>query len=284
MPLALITSSFVAASRVGGGGQQHAFAALQIDPVLVPTVLFGRHPGKGPPGGAAVAPDVFESALAAALDDVARKYADAIVAGYFASAEQVRTAAAAVDDLRSAADRGAISGRLAVVVDPIMGDEDTGLYVRPEVAAALVEVLAPRADWLTPNLWELERITGERARTAQEAARVARRLGTGALVTSVPGDPGEIGVVLVPADGPAVFFGHARYDTVLRGTGDLITAVFAAGLIHGREPHEAARRAAAAAAETVKAAVEWGAPELPLIALGPRLAAPTAPVRVQVLD
>jgi pyridoxal/pyridoxine/pyridoxamine kinase len=51
MPLALILSSYVAASRVGGGGQQYALAAFGIDPVLVPTVVFGRHPGKGAPGG-----------------------------------------------------------------------------------------------------------------------------------------------------------------------------------------------------------------------------------------
>ena len=32
------------------------YAAYGVDPVLVPTVLFGRHPGKGPPGGGPVAP------------------------------------------------------------------------------------------------------------------------------------------------------------------------------------------------------------------------------------
>ena len=41
MPLALILSSFVAGSRIGGAAQQYAFAPFGIDPVLVPTVLFG---------------------------------------------------------------------------------------------------------------------------------------------------------------------------------------------------------------------------------------------------
>ena len=47
MPLALILSSYVAAARVGGGAQQFALAPFGIDPVLVPTVLFGRSPARG---------------------------------------------------------------------------------------------------------------------------------------------------------------------------------------------------------------------------------------------
>ena len=60
----LILSSFVAASRVGGSAQALALARLGIEPVLAPTVLFGRHPGHGPPGGAAVAAEIFEGVLA----------------------------------------------------------------------------------------------------------------------------------------------------------------------------------------------------------------------------
>ena len=54
MPLALILSSHVAASRVGGSAQALALAQFKIDSIVVPTVLYGRHPGWGPPGGAPV--------------------------------------------------------------------------------------------------------------------------------------------------------------------------------------------------------------------------------------
>ena len=47
MPLALILSSFVAASRIGGAAQQYVLAAHKIDPVLAPTVMFGRTPARG---------------------------------------------------------------------------------------------------------------------------------------------------------------------------------------------------------------------------------------------
>ena len=282
MPLALILSSYVAASRVGGGGQLLALAQFGVDPVLVPSVLFGRHPGKGAPGGAPVAAEVFASALAAALDDVARACADAVLTGYFASAEQVAAAAAAIDDLRAAPRDGSLTGRLAVVVDPIMGDADTGLYVRPEVAEAL-PALVRRADWITPNLWELGRLTGGRADTPAAAAALARTLGPGVLVTSVPTTRGEIGLVLAPREEPAWLLAHARVPRVLRGAGDLLAAAFTAGLIEGLHPLAAARLAAGAAAEAAEAAERWDAPELPLVALGGRLAKPASVVRVERL-
>lgn len=279
VPLALILSSYVAASRVGGGGQQYVLAAYGVDPVLVPTVLFGRHPGKGPPGGGPVAADLFDSCVRAALDDVALVHADAVLGGYFVRADQVETAARAIEALRAAPDRRPIGGRLTVVIDPIMGDSDTGLYVRPEVAEAVSARLVPLADWLTPNLWELERLTGGRAERLEEILALARRLPCPALVTSVPAGAGEIGVLCVTPE-EARFYVHALQDRVLRGTGDLIAAAFAAGLIEGRDPFAAAERAVAAAAETAAAAVEWNAPELPLVSLGPRLANPTVPVRM----
>jgi len=50
MPVALILSSFVAASRIGGGAQQYVLAAHRIDPVLAPTGA----PLNGPCRGAGI--------------------------------------------------------------------------------------------------------------------------------------------------------------------------------------------------------------------------------------
>jgi pyridoxine kinase len=92
-----------------------------------------------------VADAVFASAVEAALADVALEHADAVITGYFASAEQVLTAARTIDALRVAPERRAISGRLVVVVDPIMGDDEGGLYVKPEVARRSRPSCCPRA-------------------------------------------------------------------------------------------------------------------------------------------
>ena len=63
MANALILSSHVAASRVGGTVQALALAAFRIDTILVPTVLYGRDPGWGAPGGALVPVQAFEGML-----------------------------------------------------------------------------------------------------------------------------------------------------------------------------------------------------------------------------
>ena len=76
---------------------------------------------------------------------------------------------------------------------------------------------------------------------------------------------------------------HRRLEHVPHGTGDLVTAVLAAGLLDDGEPFVAAERAARAVAETVEAAAQWGAPELPLVALGERLVHPTAVLGVERL-
>lgn len=282
MPLALILSSFVSASRVGGGGQQHVFHTWKIDPCLVPTVVFGRHPGKGAPGGAAVTPEAFRSALAAVEAQGLGPLADAVLTGYFASADQVAAAAAAVDRIRAVPRKG-YSDRLHVIVDPIMGDADFGLYVGEAVAEAIARDLLPRADWITPNAWELARLSGRTVTTAEDAVAAAQALGKPALVTSVPVGDARIGVLFVDEERARLFV-HALYPDVPKGTGDLVAAVFAAELVLGAEPLVAAEAAVRAAASCAKASQDWRAPELPIVDLGDRLSRPAALVRIERRD
>jgi pyridoxal/pyridoxine/pyridoxamine kinase len=89
----LILSSFVAASPVGGGAQVLALAGIEVESVLAPTVLFGRHPGLGPPGGGAVDPALFAGVLAGIEADGVFARADAVITGYFAHPDQVASAA-----------------------------------------------------------------------------------------------------------------------------------------------------------------------------------------------
>ncbi len=278
MPLALILSSYVAGSRVGGMAQALALAPFKIDPVVAPTTLFGRHPGWGPPGGASVDAATFKGVLEGIAANALLALADVILTGYFASPEQVWTASETIALARATAKRPP-----RVIVDPVMGDTDTGLYVKPEVADALIHTLVPDADILTPNLWELARLTGRDVHDAKSAVAAARAFGKPMLVTSVPGGVDEIGALYVDATQASLAL-HRRLDSVPRGTGDLIAALFAAQLVEGASPVEAASRAVAGTAEAAEAAVEWRAPELPLVALGQRLMHPTASVHIETLS
>jgi pyridoxine kinase len=276
MPVALILSSFVAAARIGGGAQQYVLAAHRIDPVLAPTVLFGRSPAKGAEGQV-TAPDVFARMLADIEADALFGLIDLVITGHFSLPEQVEIAAGVLERVRAAAERQPV-----VVVDPIMGDMPGGLYVKPEVAARVIDRLVPLADWITPNTWELGRLVGREVTDAADVAAACRQLGRRALVTSVPAHEEEIG--LVACDGAeAVLFAHRRLPRAPNGTGDLVTASFGAGLVEGMKPLAAAERAARAASETVEAAVAWGVMDLPIVSLADRVVRPTAQVRIERL-
>jgi pyridoxine kinase len=254
MPRVLILSSFVAASRVGGGAQALALARLGIEPILAPTVVFGRHPGHGPPGGAALEPGMFESVLGGVEASGAFIGLDAVITGHFSSAGQVASAAEALERVREASP-GAI-----LLVDPIMGDEDKGLYVREPVAEAIAAELIPLADIVAPNAWELSRLTGRAVTDAASAIAAARALGKPALVSSVWAGE-EIGVVYALAE-EAWMARHRRRDTAPKGTGDLLTAVFTAGLLGELAPARALAVAVGAVAGAVREAGD--AAELPL--------------------
>ncbi|MBL8770141.1 MAG: bifunctional hydroxymethylpyrimidine kinase/phosphomethylpyrimidine kinase [Phenylobacterium sp.] len=281
MPLALILSSFVAASRIGGAAQQYVLAAHKIDPVLAPTVMFGRTPARGG-RGEVTSPDVFQRMLGDIEADALFGMVDLIITGHFSSPEQVEIAAGVIGRVRNADRNDAWGARPLVLVDPILGDAPKGLYVTYEVAQAVEDQLVPLADWLTPNLWELAFLADRQIDTAAAARDAARSLGKPALVTSAPAGEGEIGLLYVDKE-EAVLFAHRRIATAPNGTGDLVTASFGAGLVEGRDPRDAAERAARAAAETVAAAEAWKSTELPIVALAERIVNPAAPVRVEIL-
>lgn len=277
MPLALVLSSHVAGSRVGGGVSVSTLQARGVDAAFCPTVLFGRHPGWGAPGGAAVGDDMFAGQLEGVAAHGLYQLTDAVLTGYFASAAQVEIAAQAIDDVRAAHPREregskAFLSAPLVMVDPILGDEPHGLYVKPEVAAAVKTLLVPRADILAPNAFELGWLSGRSVTDAGSALAAARALGRPVLASSIPcGD--EIGVLYADADS-AWLVRHARFEGVPNGTGDFLAAAFLAVRIYGEAPRAALESAASAVAETARKAVEWGSFELPDISARAALTAP----------
>lgn len=272
MTTVLILSSFVAASRVGGGAQALALARLGIAPVLVPTALFGRHPGWGAPGGGPVEAETMQGMLDAIAAQGLYAELDAVICGYFAKAEQVTVAARALDVVRAAAP----AARL--IVDPIMGDAGKGLYVGAAVAEAIADELIPRADLVAPNAWELSRLSDRPVFDPASAVQAARAMSRPVLVSSVAARA-EIGVVYADQD-EAFLAVHPRETVAPNGSGDLLTALFAAGLIDLLDPREALAEAVGGVAEAVVAA--RGLAEFPLTALPTELAR-SPRVRIETL-
>jgi hypothetical protein len=68
--------------------------------MVVPTVLYGRHPGWGIPGGAPVPIEVFEGMMDGIEANGLFGLVDLVITGYFATAAQVRAAARVIDAVR----------------------------------------------------------------------------------------------------------------------------------------------------------------------------------------
>jgi pyridoxine kinase len=265
MPLVLVLSSLVSGSRVGGGVSVAALQAKGIDAMHVPTVLLGRHPGWGKPGGGAIGDDLFAGALDGIEANGLFALNDAVLTGYFASADQVKRAAEAIDAIRAVQTRTAhnvcaYAPEPLIVVDPIIGDHGKP-YVPDAVAAAIRDHLVPRADILTPNAFELEWLTGLPVRDPGEALAAARALGKPVLASSIPAAD-DIAILYADAH-TALSVTHPKLDKAPNGTGDLLTAAFLAERLTGADPKAALETAATAIWDTLLKAKAWKAFELP---------------------
>lgn len=283
--MALILSSHVAASLVGGTVGQRVFNAAKVDTMLVPTVLYGRHPGWGEPGGGPVEQDMFESVLSGIADNGMLHLTDLVLTGYFADVGQIFDTASVIDVVRKSArefeGQHAFADEALVVVDPIMGDSPGGLYVSPAIAAAIKDQLVSRADLVTPNAFELGYLTGRTLTDLASMVRAARSLERPCLVSSLPRH-GQIGVMYVDAE-EAWLVSHDRCPSAPNGTGDLLTASFLARLLSGDGPKAALEHAAAATLSVVMRANEWSSRELPIVAAADVLATPLVTLEAEAL-
>ena len=254
MPHVLILSSLVAGSCVGGRVSVSAFEARGIDTTFCPTVLLGRHPGHGAPGGGAVPAEQFGSMLEGVAAHGLFGRFDAVLTGYFASVKQVETAAAAIAEIRKD------SPGVLIVVDPIIGD-DGALYIAEDIAVAIRDLLLPLADIITPNAFELGWLAGREINTAEDFIAAAGQLAPVTFMTSARFE-GRFGTAY-HANGHAAFACHAELEALPNGTGDLLTAELVAELVTGTSPGTAFETAVRHTLDIVLKARDWKAFELP---------------------
>lgn len=151
----IIIHSKVSYGYVGSSTTSLVLQVAGFDVLTVPTVLYSNRLGCATVGGGPVPEELFAGILEGILKlDIAREVST-IITGFIGSVKQIEITAAFVAKMKAA------NPAIRLLCDPVMGDTDKGLYVPGDIPVALIKHLIPLADMLTPNPFEMERITGK---------------------------------------------------------------------------------------------------------------------------
>jgi hydroxymethylpyrimidine/phosphomethylpyrimidine kinase len=243
----------IAGSDSGGGAgiqaDLKAFAACGVHGMTAITALTAQNTA-GVTGVDTVPPGFIVEQVRAVQDDIG---VDAVKVGMLGTAATVAAVAQALDLLDA-----------PVVLDPVMVAESGAVLLDDAARAALVELLIPRATFITPNVPEARVLVGEPDVEKLHALGPKYVVLTGGHrehATDVFYDGAEI--TEIP--------GERHPDGAAHGSGCTHSSALAAHLAHGYTPLEAARAAKRLASEAVRRGLrEIGAGAGPVDALDVR--------------
>ncbi|MDD7911432.1 pyridoxal kinase PdxY [Pseudovibrio exalbescens] len=205
----------------------------------------------------------------------------AILTGYIGDASQCDVIADIVTRVK------AENPECLYLCDPVMGSPEKGCVVSEGVAESLIHTLMPLADILVPNQFELTQFVGRPIATLKDAFELcqsARELGPDIVVAKHLHCMSETEFSMVMATGEGTYLAqrpHLTFERQPVGVGDLISAVFMAGLLTGRSPlaaFEHTHNAVYGVLKTTQALDEW---ELQTIAAQREFDVPTSQLRAQ---
>lgn len=275
MPILSIQSAVVH-GHVGNSAAQFALNRLGREVWALPTVLLSNHPGHGGFAGR-VTPAAELSAL---LDGLATRGfldgAEAVLSGYLGDAVNGAVLRDAVLRVRRA------KPGVPWLLDPVMGDVHTGVYVKPELVP-FFRAAAAEADIVTPNRFELGLLLDRAPPDGREALRAAVAALSGPRVVAVTSaliEQGRIATLLRTDRGMWLAW-TPHIGRAPHGSGDLFAALFLAHLLSG-EPLQALSAALGAVADILTASE--GMLDMRLLELQDRLLAPRTPVEIEALQ
>jgi pyridoxine kinase len=275
--------SHVAYGHVGNSAAVFALQRLGCEVWPVHTVQFSNHTGYGAWKGQVFAADQ----IAAVVDGIANLGVlggcDGVLSGYVGAVETGDAILGAVAKVK-AANPGA-----RYCCDPVIGNRARGDFVRPGVADFMRARALPAADVVTPNHFELDRLTGRDTRDLAAILAAVDDLHAcgprAVLVTSVRSDATPAGSLDVIASDAA---GRHLVRTPLlatpaNGAGDLIAALFFFHYLRSADVADALAAATSSVFGLLRRTRDAGAAETVLIAAQEELVAPSqrfAPVRI----
>ncbi len=231
--LVISIQSQVAFGYVGNSAAGPVIQAHGVDLAAVPTTLLSNHPRYPTVRGRILEPALVADLLRGVEERGLVERATVLLTGYLGSVAIAEIVADFVARARAA------NPGLTYICDPVIGDDDSGVFVAPGLPELFRTRLVPQATIATPNQFELELLAGTPARTAAALVAAAERLrasGTGRVVaTGCTLADTEAGAIETIATGGAALQRVATPRLPIRpsGTGDLIAGLLAAHIARG---------------------------------------------------
>ncbi len=240
--------------------------ALGLRVAEIPTTLLSNAPFYSTLRGRVLPQDWFADLLLGTHERGLPQRAKMLVSGYFGS---VGNGTAFADWLDQVLPQ---SPGLRYCLDPVIGDTHTGPYVEPGLEQVFAERLLPHAWLVTPNAFELGRLTGMPALEQDDAIAAARKLlergPEWVIAHSVSGDPGELVTLAIGRDQVWRWTSpHLPVDVA--GTGDVLMSLTVAFLLKGQRFEEAVGRAIAGVHAALESTLMHGVEEFDVLAAAP---------------
>jgi pyridoxine kinase len=283
----LSIQSWVAYGHVGNAAAVFPLQRLGAEVWAIHTVQFSNHTGYNAWTG-----EIFAGpSIRGLVDGVEARgvlnRCDAVLSGYVGDVAVGEAILHAVHRVRAA------NPRALYCCDPVIGDHDTGVYVRAGIPEFLNRDVLPLADIVTPNSFELQRLTnlpcGNLSQAKQAIEGVAGRLhGPGpriVLVTSLKMAETPRGFLdmLVFEAGLFHLLRTPLLDLNINGAGDALAALFLFHRLRFGASAPALEAAGSSLHGILRHTAQAEARELELVAAQRQLVAPDvtfAPIRV----
>ena len=226
----LSIQSWVTYGHVGNASAVFPLQRLGAEVWAINTVQFSNHTGYGDWTGSVYSGQSVRDLVDGIAARGALGQCHAVLSGYVGGADIGEAILHAVSEVRRA------STRAVYCCDPVIGDTDTGVYVRPGIEEFLRARALPAADIATPNRFEIERLTGHNCATldgAKQAILALRRTLRNAgpacvLLTSLETEqtPADSIDMMTYEDGGFHLLRTPRLALSVNGAGDAIAALF----------------------------------------------------------
>jgi len=258
--------SHVVYGHVGNSVAVFALQRMGVEVWPIHTVQFSNHTGYGKWQGRIFDAGLIRDLIAGLETRGVLAECDGVLSGYVGSPEIGEAILDAVATVRRT------NPAAHYCCDPVIGDIGKGVFVRAGVPEFMREKAVRAADIVTPNHFELDRLTGRTSRTlseARDAVKALHDLGPRTvLVTSLAvDDTPQEAVEMLASDETGQFrLRTPRLAVAANGAGDAIAAMFCAHYLRSGNIGGPLSSAASAMFGILSKTAELGAPEIQIVA------------------